>query len=63
MKNFKINQSECVGCSTCALIAPTNFAMNSSNVAYINTQPKTEDEEAECSQALEICPVQVISAV
>jgi len=63
MKIYEINQTECVGCSTCALIAPTNFAMNGNKVAFVSNQPKTDDEEAECNQALEICPVQVISAV
>jgi ferredoxin len=59
--NFKVNTEGCIGCSTCALVAPTNFAMNENKLAFVKKQPESQDEIEECKQALEICPVSVIS--
>jgi ferredoxin len=60
--NFTVNTKGCIGCSTCALVAPTNFAMNANKLAFVKKQPENKDEINKCKQALEICPVSVISA-
>lgn len=61
MKVFKVNTEECIGCRACAMVAPKNFEMNDDNIAFVKNQPETQDEEDECDQALDVCPVMAIS--
>jgi len=60
-KIYKVSE-ECIGCQACVGVAPDNFEMNGSHVAFLKKQPQTEDELKKAEEALEICPVQAIYA-
>jgi ferredoxin len=50
----------CIACDACVLSAPNNFKMNESDGhAYLSKQPEGE-EEAQCKEAMEGCPVEAI---
>ena len=52
---------ECILCSVCSDAAPRNFKMSDDedhDVCY--KQPETEDELAQCYEAMETCPVEAI---
>jgi ferredoxin len=52
---------ECILCSVCSDAAPRNFKMSDDedhDVCY--KQPETEDELAQCYEAMENCPVEAI---
>jgi ferredoxin len=52
---------ECILCSVCSDAAPRNFRMSDDedhDVCY--KQPESEDELAQCYEALENCPVEAI---
>jgi len=61
MKIFKVDAEECIGCRACAMVATKNFEMNDANIAFVKSQPANNDEEDECDQALDVCPVLAIS--
>ncbi len=52
---------ECIGCRACVEVAGDNFDVNDGNLAYLKKQPEDEKEETLCNEALEVCPVNVIS--
>ncbi len=63
MKHKKYSVSEeCISCRACVEVAGNNFAMNDENKAFVFKQPETDEEEVECHSALEVCPVNAISA-
>jgi ferredoxin len=52
---------ECIGCDACVLAAPENFKMHDIDAhAFVSVQPKSEDEEQRCREAMEGCPVEAI---
>ena len=61
MKKYKVAE-ECIGCRACAEVAGDNFDINDNNIAYLKMQPGNDDEEAKCEEAMDICPVEAISA-
>ena len=61
MKKYKVSE-ECIGCRACAEVAGDNFEINDNNIAYLKMQPGNENEEAKCEEAMDICPVEAISA-
>jgi NitT/TauT family transport system substrate-binding protein len=61
MKILKVDADECIGCRACAMVAEKNFEMNDDNIAFVKNQPLNQDEEDECDQALDVCPVMAIS--
>ena len=61
MKKYKVAE-ECIGCRACVEVAGDNFEINDNNIAYLKMQPGNEDEEAKCEEAMDICPVEAISA-
>lgn len=63
MNVFKVNSEECIGCKACAMVATKNFELNDNNIAYVKIQPKNIEEEDECNLALDVCPVDAITAV
>ncbi len=63
MNTFKVNSEECIGCKACVMVAANNFEMNDENIAYVKKQPKNHNEDDECVQALEVCPVDAISSM
>jgi ferredoxin len=57
---FYVN-SDCVDCDLCANFAPNNFRRKEPEGYYhVCKQPTTPEEESQCLEALEICPVQAI---
>ena len=62
IKRYNVSE-ECIGCRACVEVAGDNFSINDSNIAYLKKQPQNEDEQAQCEEALEVCPVDVISSL
>lgn len=60
MKKYKVSE-ECIACRACVEVAEDNFEIDDNNLAYLKKQPENKDEEAECQEALEVCPVEAIS--
>ncbi len=60
LNQYKVSE-ECIGCHACVEVAGDNFAMNDQETAFVKKQPETEEEEALCEEALEVCPVEAIS--
>ncbi len=55
-----VDQS-CIACDACVLSAPNNFKMHEDEGhAYVSKQPETPEEEKQCREALEGCPVEAI---
>lgn len=52
---------ECIACDACVLAAPDNFSMDEDDGhAFVTVQPKSEEEEELCREAMEGCPVEAI---
>ncbi len=53
--------SSCIDCDLCRQTAPENFARNEDEgYSYVSKQPENEDEEQNCKDAVEECPVEAI---
>lgn len=53
--------SQCIDCSLCVNTAPANFAQNEdAGYAYVSKQPASEEQEDQCKEAKESCPVDAI---
>lgn len=50
----------CIGSQYCVSAAPNNFKMSDEGHAYLFKQPATPEEEQQCRDALEGCPVLAI---
>ncbi len=50
---------ECILCNDCVERAPENFA-SGDQYAYVKKQPETSDEEEQCQEAMDSCPVNAI---
>ena len=54
---------QCILCSLCSELAPKNFKESTSgdhDIVY--KQPETLEEEAQCKEAMEQCPVEAIGS-
>jgi len=52
---------ECIACDACILAAPDHFSMHDEDGhAFVVKQPASEEEEAQCKEAMEGCPVEAI---
>ena len=52
---------QCIGCDLCNdTLAPSCFARNDEGYSYVQKQPETDEETAQCMEALERCPVGAI---
>jgi len=56
---LKINKETCIGCSTCALLAPDSFKMDDDGKASV--LDVVGDDEATVKSAVDSCPVKAIS--
>ncbi len=54
---------KCIGCRACVEVAGNNFSIGSEKKAFLSRQPASSGEEAACSRAVEICPVDAISVL
>jgi len=52
---------QCIDCDVCRETAPINFMRQEDNgYSYVYKQAENEDEEAQCKEAMESCPVEAI---
>src|SRR5882724_11782877 len=53
--------NQCIDCDLCRETAPSNFGRNDDGgYSYVYKQPTTPEEEAQCKEAMEGCPVEAI---
>lgn len=53
--------SQCIDCNLCRDTAPNNFKQNEEKgYSYVYKQPSTPEEEQQCQEAMEGCPVEAI---
>lgn len=53
--------TQCIDCDVCRETAPENFARNDDGgYSYVTKQPANEEEEDQCAEAMEACPVEAI---
>jgi len=53
--------TSCIDCDVCRTTAPENFMANEDEgYSYVYKQPETDDEVAQCEEAVESCPVEAI---
>jgi ferredoxin len=53
--------SSCIDCDVCRETAPENFAANEDEgYSYVFKQPENDEQEAQCEEAMESCPVEAI---
>lgn len=57
---YYVADEYCLDHEICVQIAPNNFKMAEGHCAYVFKQPETVEEEADCREALEACPVEAI---
>lgn len=51
----------CISCDACCTSAPNNFKMDDENGhAFLAKQPVTPEEQDQCREAMEGCPVEAI---
>ena len=52
---------QCIDCDLCRETAPENFRRNEDGgYSFLSKQPTTPEEEAQCKEAMEGCPVEAI---
>ena len=53
--------NQCIDCDLCRETAPNNFTRNDDGgYSYVYKQPESPDEETQCKEAMEGCPVEAI---
>jgi ferredoxin len=53
--------SQCIDCDLCRETAPNNFTRwEDGGYSYVKKQPESPEEEAQCKEAMEGCPVEAI---
>lgn len=53
--------NQCIDCDLCRETAPNNFKRNEDGgYSYVFKQPETPEEEGQCKEAKEGCPVEAI---
>ena len=53
--------SQCIDCDVCRVTAPANFRREEDKgFSYVFKQPENKDEEAQCQEAKDCCPVEAI---
>lgn len=52
---------QCIDCNLCRDTAPNNFKQNEEKgYSFVYKQPETDEERAQCQEAMEACPVEAI---
>jgi ferredoxin len=55
--------NQCIDCDLCRETAPSNFTRNDDGgYSFVYKQPSSEDEEKQCKEAMEGCPVEAIGS-
>jgi len=53
--------SQCIDCNVCREVAPNNFSRDDDEgYSYVSKQPENAEEEAQCQEAIDSCPVEAI---
>ncbi len=53
--------TQCIDCDVCRVTAPSNFQREGEKgYSYVSRQPASRDEEAQCQEAMDCCPVEAI---
>ena len=53
--------SQCIACDVCRVTAPSNFRREEDKgFSYVVQQPASKEEEAQCQEAKDSCPVEAI---
>ena len=53
--------NQCIDCDLCRETAPDNFTRNDDGgYSFVYKQPESDEEEAQCKEAMEGCPVEAI---
>jgi ferredoxin len=53
--------NQCIDCDLCRETAPKNFKRDDDGgFSFVYKQPESEDEEKQCKEAMEGCPVEAI---
>jgi len=53
--------NQCIDCDLCRETAPENFTRNEDGgFSYVVKQPANDEEEKQCQEAMEGCPVEAI---
>ena len=55
--------AQCIDCDVCRVTAPQNFQRNEDKgYSYVFRQPETAEENAQCQEAMDSCPVEAIGS-
>ena len=55
--------SQCIDCDVCRVTAPANFQREEEKgYSYVFQQPSSPEQEAQCQEAMDSCPVEAIGA-
>jgi len=59
---YYVDQNSCLICEDCFHAAPNNFAYNNDDEYgyFVTKQPETPEEEAQCQEAMQSCPIESI---
>jgi ferredoxin len=53
--------TQCIDCDVCRVTAPANFTrQEDKGYSYVFKQPESPDEDAQCQEAMDSCPVEAI---
>ena len=53
--------SQCIDCDVCRVTAAENFQRNEDKgYSYVSSQPGTPEEDVQCQEAMDSCPVEAI---
>lgn len=53
--------SQCIDCDVCRVTAPANFRREEDKgFSFVFSQPASPEEEAQCQEAKDSCPVEAI---
>lgn len=53
--------NQCIDCDLCRETAPNNFQRNENGgYSFVAKQPEGDEEEKQCKEAMEGCPVEAI---
>ena len=53
--------AQCIDCDVCRVTAPGNFQRSEDRgYSYVSRQPESAEEEAQCQEAKDSCPVEAI---
>ncbi len=55
--------TQCIDCDVCRVTAPGNFQREEEKgYSYVFRQPATPEEQAQCQEAMDSCPVEAIGS-